>query len=105
VSLAAKCQNPLRETSGKTAVADKTEVCYDALCALALGVPRRKDQTPLEFIESFPRELDTLREEAYELTDIYVRSAYSQIKFDENILDRLRKFWWSFDQVRGKIVR
>ncbi|MFA6242996.1 MAG: DUF4129 domain-containing protein, partial [Candidatus Hydrogenedentales bacterium] len=73
--------------------------------AYELGVPRRIDQTPHEFIESFPREMQTLREEAFELTDLYVLSAYANFTFDDRILDRLRKFWWSFEQVRRRVVR
>lgn len=80
---------------------------YDALCALAedLGVPRRIDQTPYEFLRAFPRELRGLRREARELTDMYVRSAYSEEPLDDKALDRLRKFWMSYERVRGRYVR
>lgn len=106
VSMAAKCENPM--TSARcTTTAQRIEACYDALCALAydLGVPRRQDQTPYEFIETFPEEMKTLREEAFELTDLYVLSAYANFTFDDRIGDRLRKFWWSFEQVRRRVVR
>jgi hypothetical protein len=49
--------------------------------------------------------MQTLREEAFELTDLYVLSAYANFTFDDRILDRLRKFWWSFEQVRRRVVR
>ena len=80
---------------------------YDALCALAedLGVPRRIDQTPYEFLRAFPRELRGLRREARELTDMYVRSAYSEEPLDDKALDRLRKFWMSYERVRARYIR
>lgn len=104
-SLAARTRNPLADTTRTPR--DKIEACYDALCALAydLGVPRKPGQTPYEFIHSFPRELDSLREEAFELTDLYVLSAYSQVEFDERTLDRLRKFWLSFEKSRQRVVK
>ncbi len=82
-------------------------VSYEALCALAydLGVPRRKDQTPYEFIQSFPKPLYPLREEALEITEMYVRSAYGDYKFDGRIIERLRKFWWNYNRVRKSVVR
>ncbi|MCH8203973.1 MAG: DUF4129 domain-containing protein [Candidatus Hydrogenedentes bacterium] len=80
---------------------------YDALCALAedLGVPRRADQTPYEFVKAFPRELRGLRSEARALTEMYVRSAYSEEPLDEKALDRLRKFWIGYEKVRARYIR
>ena len=80
---------------------------YEALCALAydLGVPRRHDQTPYEFIESFPAELDGLREEARELTELYVLATYSMQPASEQSLDRLRKFWIAYEKVRQRYIK
>jgi len=109
VSQSAPYRNPLSGQSGDSpeAVRDYVAVSYDALCALAadLGVPREKDQTPYEFLRVFPRELRGLRAEARELTDMYVRSAYSQLSLDDTALDRLRKFWMTFERIRSRYVR
>ena len=80
---------------------------YDALCALAydLGVPRKEDQTPYEFIDSFPAELDSIRDEAHELTELYVRAAYSELEMDKHVLDRLRRFWFSYETVHSRYIR
>ena len=82
-------------------------VSYDALCALAedLGVPRHADQTPYEFVKALPRELRGLRHEARDLTEMYVRSAYSELPLDEKALDRLRKFWMAYEIVRTRYIR
>ena len=68
-------------------------------------MPRKPGQTPYEFVESFPKELNTIREEALELTDLYVVSAYSTTQIDDRIRDRLRKFWLTFDQVRNRVIK
>ncbi|HIA47778.1 MAG TPA: DUF4129 domain-containing protein [Candidatus Hydrogenedentes bacterium] len=80
---------------------------YDALCALAydMGVAKQDDQTPYEFIESFPKELKGLKAEARILTEMYVRSAYSELELDKKALDRLRQFWFTYDKVRSRYVR
>src|SRR5690606_36324598 len=82
VALSARYSNPLANPAvgGRMTSADLVANAYEALCALAydLGVPRRDDQTPYEFIESFPKELDRLREEAVELTDLFVRANSSR---------------------------
>lgn len=80
---------------------------YDALCALAydMGVPRDEAQTPYEFLASFPKELNALKEEATELTQLYVQSAYSPVEIDARVEDRLRKFWLTYEKVRGRVVR
>ena len=77
------------------------------MCALAYdyGVPRKPGQTPYEFIATFPKELNSIREEAYELTDLYVVSAYSTLQIDDKIRDRLRKFWITFDKLRNRVIR
>lgn len=83
------------------------EYAYSALCALALdvGVPRRVDQTPSEFIAAFPAALNVLRPHAEELTRLYELAAYSPIPMEERTADRLRKFWIAYNQVRNHIVR
>ena len=106
LSMSAKIKNPMAQGGDLTTRA-MVEGCYDALCALAydLGVPRKLDQTPYEFIDSLPKELNTLREEAFELTDLYVRAAYANAQFDVRTQDRLRKFWMTFERLRAKVVR
>lgn len=83
------------------------EHAYSALCALAadLGVPRRDGETPLEFIARFPEALRGLRDEAEDLTRLYMVSAYSDLALEERVLDRLRKFWITYDRLRNRIVR
>ena len=80
---------------------------YDALCALAydMGVPKQDDQTPYEFIDSFPKELKGIRKEAKMLTDLYVRAAYSEFDLDKHALDRLRNFWINYDSIRRRYIR
>jgi len=106
IATCARIQNPMAQGPALN-TAQMIERCYDALCALAydLGVPRRIDQTPTEFIEAFPKELNTLREEAFELTDLYVRSAYANAQFDERTQDRLRRFWITYERVRNRVLR
>ena len=105
VSLAARYSNPLQ--SGGMTPREKIEYSYTALCALAedLAVPRLKGQTPFEYIRTFPEVLDTLREDAVDLTNLYVVSAYSTIELDERNLDTLRKFWRNFENVRRTVIR
>ena len=109
VALSSKFVSPLgdpvlsKELSPKGVI----EYCYTAMCALAedLAVPRRPDQTPFEFIESFPRALEGLREDAIRLTNLYVVSAYSNIELDERTLDTVRSFWRSYATVRDTVIR
>jgi len=108
VATSAQYRNPMGDPAraGRMTLADNIEFAYTALCALArdLGVPRRDDQTPFEFIQSFPYELDSLREEAYELTNLYVISAYSPERLDDRIADRLRKFWVTYERARNRVL-
>ena len=104
----ARFRNPMgeRDERGPRTVEDYVAYTYDALCALAydMGVPRDTGQTPYEFIQSFPKELRGLRNEALELTEMYVRSSYSPYKLDANTEDRLRRFWITFDRIRNRVV-
>lgn len=88
-------------------VADHLEHAYSALCALAydLGVPRKIGQTPYEFMNAFPHELNTLRDDAEEITRLFVLSAYSPMELDDKVLDRVRKFWITYERVRRRILR
>lgn len=80
---------------------------YDALCALAydLGAPKNDDQTPYEFIESFPEELKAIKKEARILTDLYVQAAYSEQPLQKNTLDQLRHFWFAYDKLKARYIR
>ncbi len=86
---------------------DHITYAYDALCALAhdLGVPRQQGQTPNEFLAAFPQALHTLRDEARELTQLHERAAYAPIPPDEDILDRLRKFWITYERARKRVLK
>lgn len=109
VAMSARIRNPMQGEGPGSGVNVRGYVAasYEALCALAydLGVPRRKDQTPYEFVRAFPKALEPLREEALELTDLYVRSAYSPEILDERVLDRLRKFWYTYEKVRNRVIK
>ena len=80
---------------------------YDALCALAydMGCPKKDNQTPYEFIQSFPKEMKNIKKDALLLTELYVRAAYSQLELDKGVLDSIRKFWITYESVRGRHVR
>lgn len=100
-------RNPMASGDGSKTDRDVLEESYQALCALALdlGVPRRDDQTPYEFIKAFPRELSGLRKEAEALTGMYVGSAYANRRYTERDLDRVRKFWIQYERIRKAVVR
>ncbi|MCC6145326.1 MAG: DUF4129 domain-containing protein [Candidatus Hydrogenedentes bacterium] len=87
--------------------ADHVMYAYDALCALALdlGVPREPGETPNEYIKRFPRNLRALREVTTELTSLYQIAAYSPHELDERTLDRVRRFWLTYERVRRRFVR
>jgi len=109
VATCARFTNPLGDLAraGSMTIEDKVEHAYQALCALAhdLGVPRKDGETPYEFIESFPKPLKTLREEAVELTNLYVLSAYSGRPLGPRTEDRLRKFWLEYERARRRVLR
>jgi len=109
VSLSKDYTNPLSDPSRRATMssADLIAYSYDALCALALdmGVPRAPGQTPYEFMETFPRPLESLRDETLELTRMLVLSQYAHQEFDERDLDRVRKFWREFVRLRTRVVR
>ncbi|MBI2425713.1 MAG: DUF4129 domain-containing protein [Candidatus Hydrogenedentes bacterium] len=93
---------------GETMTANNhVEHAYAALCALAydMGVPRAPGETPYEYLARFPKELEGLRAMAEDLTQLYVIAAYSPVRMDERVQDRLRKFWVRYTRIRGKVVR
>ncbi len=109
VSKSAQFVNPLARLSHGDTGDPRSIIAtsYDALCALAydMGVPRDDAQTPYEFLEAFPKELNALKTEAAELTQLYVQSAYSPVAIDPRVEDRLRKFWHTYEKIRGRVVR
>ena len=109
IALSIHHRNPLSGEASDTRanLEQKIAASYEALCALALdlGVPRLPGQTPYEFIQAFPKALKPIEEEAYELTHLYVRAAYSNESLDDRTPDRLRKFWIRYERLRNKIVR
>ncbi len=94
------------EMSKKNSPNEHIEYAYLALCALAedLGVPKKPSETPLEFLKNLPQSLEVLREEIEEITQLYQVAVFSPVVFDEKILDRLRKFWMSYNRVRQRVV-
>ncbi|HOD48850.1 MAG TPA: DUF4129 domain-containing protein [Candidatus Hydrogenedentes bacterium] len=108
VSKSIRYSNPMAqgEPRGRAGIAQAVATSYDALCALAcdIGVPRREHQTPYEFIQSFPKELEGLRDEALNLTQLYVRSQYSDLEPDPRTFHVLRRFWITFEQTRRQLV-
>jgi hypothetical protein len=107
IALSAPFKNPMGLEEHRPSPNECIEISYAALCALAtdMGVPRAAGQTPYEFIEAFPRELKSLRKEAAELTSMYVSAAYSEASFTEKNLDRLRKFWQKYENVRRSVIK
>jgi hypothetical protein len=109
IATSANYHSPLdgRNSGSREEIVDCVAKSYEALCALAvdLGVPREIDQTPYEFVEQFPRPLRGLKKEALELTQIYVQSAYSSEPLDDRVMDRLRKFWVVYEQVRRRVLK
>lgn len=109
-ALSTKFRNPM---AGEGAEGNPEDVrryvahAFDALCALGedMGRPRRRDETPYEFLRHLPREMTPIKTSAAEIIELYVRAAYSPIPPDPAILDRLRKFWFEFERVRNKYLR
>ncbi len=108
IALSVRYDNPRgRPDRGKgLTVRDHIAYAYEALCALAVdvGAPRKQSQTPLEFLETFPERLSSMREEAEEIIRLYTVAAYSPFDMDENIEDRLRKFWYAFRNTRNRYI-
>lgn len=86
---------------------EKVRYSYDALCALAedMGQPRDPDRTPHEFMASFPDRLAPLRDEAEDLTRLFVIAEYSNLEIQPRVQDRLRKFWMRYDNMRRGLLR
>lgn len=96
-----------RSDRAAMAPADHVAHAYEALCALAydLGVPRGTGQTPYEFIDQFPRPLRKLKEEARELTRLYVQSSYSEYALGAEAEQTVRRFWMVYNQTRRRVLR
>jgi len=109
IALSTHYANPMQDASLKARMNPKelVEYSYAALCALAydMAVPRSTDQTPFEFIRSFPKPMDTLRDVARDLTNLYVLAAYSEEDIEEVVERDLRNFWYAFERVRAKAIR
>lgn len=113
VSLSQRYANPLQDAALKARMSPRelVEYSYTALCAFAhdMAVPREPGQTPYEFIRSFPEPLDTLRDVATDLTNLYVFSSYTDETEDEAVAEAveniLHRFWHAFDKVRARVIR
>lgn len=88
-------------------VREKVAYSYDALCALAhdVGQPRDPDRTPHEFMREFPERLVSLRDQAEDLTRLYVIAEYSNLDMQPQVEDRLRTFWVQYDRTRNGVLR
>jgi membrane protease YdiL (CAAX protease family) len=86
---------------------DQVRYSYDALCALAydIGQPKPVDDTPREFLNHFPEQLEPMRESAAELTNLYIIAAYSDLEMEQKVEDRLRKFWKQYEILRAASLR
>lgn len=104
LSACAAFRNPME---GAMPLRDKVRYSYDALCALAedMGQPRDPDRTPHEFMREFPDRLAPLREEAEDLTRLFVIAEYSNLEIQNQVEDRLRKFWMRYDNMRRGLLR
>ena len=107
--MSAKYRNPMEggQPVARSEIEQVVAESYDALCALAhdVGAPRSIDQTPYEYLETFPEELKNIREEAFALTDLYVRSQYSPLDLDPRVANTVRKFWIVYERVRSRYIR
>ena len=75
--------------------AEKVRHVYRAMLAYAdlLECPRTPEQTPLEYIRSFPVELAPIREEAHALTRYFVQASYTPDQITDEQVDSLRGIW------------
>lgn len=81
-------------------------ICYsfEALqaCARECGVPRRPEQTPLEFGSALSRTVPELQSEAPRVTQLYTRLAYSGRPPAESPSDILEALWRRMAAVTGE---
>ena len=84
-------------------------ICYsfEALqaCARDCGVPRRPEQTPLEFGSVLGRAIPDLHTDAPHITRLYTRLAYSGRTPAENSLDGLERLWRQMAAIGGSVRR
>ncbi len=108
IAMSSQFDNPYAHTATvNMPVRDQIIYAYTALCALAqdLGVPRALWETPLEFIEQFPKELATIEPEARDLTQLFLISAYTDQPLDEKALrGRLQQFWVVYRRLRNRVT-
>ncbi|MFM1920951.1 MAG: hypothetical protein RLZZ303_2585, partial [Candidatus Hydrogenedentota bacterium] len=103
----ARCSAFRNPMDGPMPLREKVRYSYDALCALAedMGQPRDPDRTPHEFMASFPDRLAPLRDEAEDLTRLFVIAEYSNLEIQPRVQDRLRRFWMRYDNMRRGLLR
>ncbi len=75
--------------------AEKVRHVYRAMLAYAdlLECPRTPEQTPLEYMRSFPVQLAPIREEAHTLTRYFVQASYTPDQITDEQVDSLRSIW------------
>lgn len=108
IALSARYDNPLGRPDADAAMSVREHIAYayEALCALAMdvGAPREQSQTPLEFLDHFPKRLSGMREEAEEIIRLYTLAAYSPYDMDAKLEDKLRRFWYAFRNTRNHYI-
>lgn len=108
IAMCTQYDNPYAKTdTANMPVRDQICYAYTALCALAqdLGVPRAQWETPLEFLDHFPKELATIEPEARELTQLLLISVYTEQPIDEKALrGRLQQFWMVYRRLRNRVT-
>ncbi len=109
IAASAQYRNPMGAPGGAARMTPGQHIAYayEALCALAedLAAPKRPGQTPYEFLRAFPPELDSIRPEAAELTELFVEINYGGRKPPPRVEDRLRRFWTVYERARNRVLK
>lgn len=81
--------------SRRMAIAELVCYTFEALQAWARerGVPRRPEQTPLEFGLTLSRAVPEMDADVRQVTHLYTRAAYSGRPLDEDCADELERIW------------
>ncbi len=100
----ASFHNPfLTGGGGYRSVEDLVHYSFDALEALARErrLPRRYDETPLEFGSRLAGELPSLGVSSRRLASLYARVAYARGGLPNSCLSHLREFWDALDAEKS----
>ena len=109
IATCTRYENPYADSAEPAmSIREQIHHAYAALCALAydLGVPPEQSDTPLEFLAHFPESLQSIEEEARDLTQLYLIAAYTDQTLDPQPLrSRLQKFWIGYNRLRNRVLR